>query len=79
MEELTMIMLIGCLIFYILHIIFKVDELNVMSLVMGVIALACVVKDPTIAGTEDMILFVAPLFYVILMSAVSLFPTRDKS
>lgn len=73
-----MIMLLGCLIFYILHIIFKSNELNVMSVVMSVIALACVVRDGTIPG-EDLILYVAPLFYVILMSTLSLWPSGDRS
>lgn len=72
-----MIMLMGCLIFYILHIIFKSMELNTMSVVMSVIALACVLTDPAIADTDNLILYVAPLFYVCLMSMLSLWPERE--
>lgn len=72
MLELTLMMLIACAIFFVLHIIFASDELNVMSVLMSVVALACVLKDTEIG--DDLILFVVPLFYVILMSACSLVP-----
>lgn len=74
MSELTMIMLGVAILFYILRIFFKSDELNVMSVIMPVVALACVWKDweADIIPGDDLILFVAPMFYIILMSAVSM-------
>ena len=72
MLELTLIMLIGTLLFYILHLIFKSDELNCMSVILSVIALACVLKDDSIG--DDLIYFVIPLFYAIITSALSMTP-----
>ena len=65
-------MLIGTVIFFILHIIFKSDELNCMSVIMSVIALAMVLRDPEIG--DDLIFFVIPLFYAIIMSALAMTP-----
>lgn len=71
MLELTMLLLIGTVIFFILRIIFKnVAELNIMSLLLGVLALASVLQDPEIVDA-DLIYYVLPLFYVILMSALA--------
>lgn len=72
MLELTLFMLIGAAIFFILHIIFKSDELNCMSTIMCIIALAAVLQDDSL--TDNLLLFVVPLFYGIIMSALSLTP-----
>lgn len=71
MLELTMLLLIGTVIFFILRVIFKnVAELNIMSLLLGVLALASVLQDPEIVDA-DLIYYVLPLFYAILMSALA--------
>lgn len=67
-----MIMLVGALIFYVLHLIFKSDELNIMSVIMCVLALAMVVQDTEIG--DDLIYFVIPLFYGVVSSALSFWP-----
>lgn len=77
MLELTLMMLIAAVLFFVLHIIFKSDELNYTSLVMSVIAICTVLKDNTLG--DDMILFVIPLFYFTLMSALSITPWGKKS
>ena len=78
MLELTMIVLAVTFIFYILRIIFKDrNEFIYMSIIMSVIGLACVLKDTEIEG-DNLILFIVPLFYIILMSALSLYPSGGK-
>jgi len=76
MLELTMMMLIAALGFFILRIIFKSDELNCMSVIMCVIALALVLQDDELS--EDLIYFVIPLFYGIAMSAISLMHIGER-
>lgn len=71
MLELTLMMIIGTVLFFILRIIFKsCDELNIMSLLLGVLSLALVLQDTEIEA-DRLIYFVIPLFYVILMSALA--------
>lgn len=72
MLEITMMMLIGAVLFFVLHIVFKSDELNYTSLVMSVIAICTVLKDDSLG--DDLILFIVPLFYFVLMSAISITP-----
>lgn len=72
MLEITMMMLIAAVLFFVLHIVFKSDELNYTSLVMSVIAICTVLKDDTLG--DDLILFIVPLFYFVLMSAISITP-----
>lgn len=69
-------MLIAAMIFYILHLLFKKDELDAMSIIMCTIATAVVVKDTEIG--DDLLFFVIPLFYGVLTSAVSLIPWGKK-
>lgn len=70
-------MLIGAVLFYVLHLIFKSNELNTMSVIMCVIALGAVLKDDMIAG-DDLPLYVLPLFYGIITSAISLIPVLGE-
>ena len=72
MLELTLIFLVGALIFFILRTIFHSDEFNAMSTIICVLALAMVVKDESIG--DDLIFFVCPLVYGVLVSALSLIP-----
>lgn len=72
MLEITMMMLIAAVLFFVLHIVFQSDELNYTSLVMSVIAICTVLKDDTLG--DDLILFIVPLFYFVLMSAISITP-----
>ena len=72
MLELTLVFLIGALIFFILRTIFKSDEFNAMSTIICVLALAMVVRDESIS--DDLIFFVCPLVYGVLISALSLIP-----
>jgi len=72
MLEITMMMLIAAVLFFVLHIVFKSDELNYTSLVMSVIAICTVLKDDSLG--DDLILFIVPLFYFVLMSAISITP-----
>ena len=77
MQELTLMMLIIALVFFVLHLVLmKHSELNIMSIIFSVIALAVVLEDETIG--DDLIYFVIPLFYTTAMSAVALFPRGDE-
>ena len=70
MLELTMIMLTGAVMFFILSIVFNSGgRLDIMSLLMGVLALASVLQDEEIVDA-DLIYYILPLFYTILMSAI---------
>ena len=75
-----MYMLIGAVIFFILSCLFKTStEFNIMSLIVSVLALALVLQDEEIVDA-DLIYFVIPLFYAILMSALaSATNWKDKS
>lgn len=77
MQELTLMMLIIALVFFVLHLVLtKHSELNIMSIIFSVISLAVVLEDETIG--DDLIYFVIPLFYMTAMSAVALFPRGDE-
>lgn len=76
MLELTLIMLVAAMIFYVLHLLFKKDELDAMSIIMCTIAMAVTLKDTEIG--DDLLFFVIPLFYGILTSALSLIPWGKK-
>lgn len=78
MLELTLMMVIGALIFFTLRLIFKTDEINFMSLIMSSIAIACMVKDTEINSSDDMILYLLPMLFMFLMSIVSFLPSRDR-
>lgn len=70
MLDLTMYMLVGAVLFFILSIIFKSGgKLDIMSLLLGVLALASVMQDEEIVDA-DLIYYILPLFYLILMSAL---------
>jgi len=71
MLELTMISLVVALVIYVLHLLTKRMELDTMSVIMGVIALAAVLRDTEIAE-DDLIFYIIPTFYVIATSALSL-------
>lgn len=72
MLELTMIMLGAATLFFILHLIFKSDEMNAMSTIMCILGLAAVLKDTDMG--DNLIFFVLPLFYGVITSALSLIP-----
>lgn len=77
MLEVTVVFLIAVVVFYILSIVFKIQELNFMALIVAVCALACVLKDNAIMNTDYVALFVVPLFYVILMTIVKVIVRDD--
>lgn len=77
MLEITIVFLIAVVLFYVLNIIFKVSELTYMTLITGICAIVCVLKDDAIMNTEYVALFIIPLFFAIAMSLVKLIANRD--
>lgn len=69
MISLSLILLGGTLVFYILRVLFNSEEFNWLTLTLSVCTVASVVTDSEIADNQ-IAYFVVPLFYVIAMSVV---------
>lgn len=77
MLGLTIGAIVIAIAFYILRVLFKKTEFDVMSIIMSVVALALVLQDPEIVD-NDLILFIVPIFYTVLMSGISLMKGDEK-
>ena len=76
MLELTLMLIIGAVIFYILRVLFQTQEFNYLTLILSVSSLAMVLTDSEIAG-EHLVYFIVPLFYLIAMSVVNMIYGKD--
>ena len=69
MLEVTWIIIIGAVVFYILRVLFNLSEFNVLSVILSVCGMATVLTDTTIAG-DQLAYFLIPLFFVIAMGII---------
>ena len=69
MLEITWIVLIGAVLFYILRVLFSSQEFNVLSLILSVCAMATVLTDADILG-DQLVFYVIPIFYLIAMGVI---------
>lgn len=69
MMPLTLLLIIGAVMFYILRVLFNTEEFNYLTLVLSVSTVACVLTDSEIAQTE-LVYYIVPMFYIIAMSIV---------
>ena len=76
MLEITICFLVGTVLFYVLSIIFRISELNFMTLIVSICTVASVLQDTTIPDT-DLVLYIVPLFYVVVMSLIRMIYARD--
>ena len=76
MLEITICFLVGTVLFYVLSIIFRISELNFMTLIVSICTVASVLQDTTIPDT-DLVLYIVPLFYAVVMSLIRMIYARD--
>lgn len=69
MIELTLLLLVGAIIFYILRVLFNSEEFNWLTLVLSVSTVASVLTDTDIAK-DTVVYYIIPMFYIIAMSVV---------
>ena len=76
MLEITICFLVGTVLFYVLSIIFRISELNFMTLIVSICTVASVLQDTTIPDT-DLVLYIVPLVYAGVMSLIRMIYARD--
>lgn len=76
MLELTLMLIIGSVVFYILRVLFQTQEFNYLTLILSVSSLAMVLTDSSIEG-EQLVYFIVPLFYLIAMSVINMIYGKD--
>lgn len=76
MLELTLMLIIGSVVFYILRVLFQTQEFNYLTLILSVSSLAMVLTDSGIEG-EHLVYFIVPLFYLIAMSVINMIYGKD--
>ena len=69
MIELSLLLLVGAVIFYILRVLFNSEEFNWLTLVLSVSTVASVVSDSDIPK-DNIVYYVVPMLYIIMMSVV---------
>ena len=69
MIELSLLLLVGAIIFYILRVLFNSEEFNWLTLVLSVSTVASVLTDTDIPK-DTVVYYIIPMFYIIAMSVV---------
>ena len=69
MIELSLLLLVGAVIFYILRVLFNSEEFNWLTLVLSVSTVASVVSDSDIPK-DSVVYYIVPMLYIIMMSVV---------
>ena len=69
MIELSLLLLVGAVIFYILRVLFNSEEFNWLTLVLSVSTVASVISDTDIAK-DTVVYYIVPMLYIIMMSVV---------
>lgn len=69
MIELSLLLLVGAIIFYILRVLFNSEEFNWLTLVLSVSTVASVLTDTDIPQ-DTVVYYIIPMFYIIAMSVV---------
>ena len=76
MMEISLILILGSAIFYILRVLFQGQEFNYLTLILSVSALASVLTDTDIAQ-DTLVYYIVPLFYMIAMSVINMIYGKD--
>lgn len=69
MIELSLLLLVCAIIFYILRVLFNSEEFNWLTLVLSVSTVASVLTDTDIPK-DTVVYYIIPMFYIIAMSVV---------